>query len=70
MTKKFFDLYFFKSLLNTNNKIKELQKCDDRNDSKYTALYCQNQRNGRGRKGRKWKSQTGDLTCSFLETVL
>ena len=63
MVKKFFDLYFFRTLANTNDKIKEIQKF---NNNSYLALYCENQKNGRGRKGRIWESKKGDLTCSFL----
>ncbi len=63
MGKKFFDFYFFKNLRNTNDKIKEIQKI---NNNSYLALYCENQKYGRGRKGRIWESKKGDLTCSFL----
>ena len=59
----FFDLYFFKNLENSNDKIKEVVK---KNNNPNLALFCINQRNGRGRKGRVWKSKEGDLTCSIL----
>ncbi len=63
MGENFFDFYFFRNLTNTNDKIKEIQKI---NNNSYLALYCQNQKYGRGRKGRIWESKKGDLTCSFL----
>jgi len=63
MNKGFFDLYFFKNLANTNDKIKEVVK---NNDNSNLALLCLNQKKGRGRKGRVWKSKEGDLTCSIL----
>ena len=59
----FFDLYFFKNLENSNDKIKEVVK---NNDNTNLALLCLNQKKGRGRKGRVWKSKEGDLTCSIL----
>ena len=63
MDTRFFDLYFFKNLENSNDKIKEVVK---NNDNKNLALLCLNQKKGRGRKGRVWKSKEGDLTCSIL----
>ena len=63
MVEKFFDLYFFKSLNNTNDKIKEINITRQTNN---IALYSLNQKTGRGRKGRFWLSQKGDLTCSIL----
>lgn len=60
---KFYDLYFFKNLENSNDKIKELGK---NNNNSSLALFCTHQKNGRGRKGRIWKSKKGDLTCSIL----
>ncbi len=63
MDSGFFDLYFFKNLENSNDKIKEVVK---KNDNTNLALLCLNQMKGRGRKGRVWKSKEGDLTCSIL----
>ena len=63
MGKEFFDLYFFKNLENSNDKIKEFVKNSYSSD---LALFCINQNKGRGRKGRVWKSKEGDLTCSIL----
>ena len=63
MDNEFFDLYFFKNIENSNDKIKEVFK---KNDNSRLALFCINQKRGRGRKGRVWKSKVGDLTCSIL----
>ena len=63
MDNGFFDLYFFKNIENSNDKIKEVYK---KNDNSRLALFCVNQKKGRGRKGRVWKSEVGDLTCSIL----
>ena len=63
MARGFFDLYFFKNIENSNDKIKEVFK---NNDKSNLALFCINQKKGRGRKGRVWKSKEGDLTCSIL----
>ena len=63
MDNGFFDLYFFKNIENSNDKIKEVFK---KNDNSRLALFCINQKRGRGRKGRVWKSKVGDLTCSIL----
>ena len=63
MSKEFFDLYFFKNLQNSNDKIREVVK---NSCSSNLALLCINQKKGRGRKGRVWKSKKGDLTCSIL----
>ena len=63
MDNGFFDLYFFKNIENSNDKIKEVLK---KNDNSRLALFCVNQKKGRGRKGRIWKSKVGDLTCSIL----
>ena len=63
MSKEFFDLFFFKNLENSNDKIKEVVK---NGCSPNLALFCINQKKGRGRKGRVWKSKVGDLTCSIL----
>ena len=63
MDNEFFDLYFFKNIENSNDKIKEVFK---KSDNSRLALFCINQKKGRGRKGRVWKSKVGDLTCSIL----
>ena len=62
--KNFFNYYFYKSLNNTNDEIKRLNK---NNLSKSNlAIFSLEQKNGRGRSGNLWKSSNGDLTCSFL----
>ena len=62
--KNFFNYYFYKSLNNTNDEIKKLNK---NNSSKSNlAIFSLEQKNGRGRSGNLWKSSNGDLTCSFL----
>ena len=59
----FFDLYFYKSINSTNNKLKEIRLANpDRNISLFSLL----QSNGKGRSGKVWMSRKGDLTCSFL----
>ena len=59
----FFDLYFYKSINNTNDKLKEIRLVNpDRN----IALFSADQIKGKGRSGRIWISNEGDLTCSFL----
>jgi BirA family biotin operon repressor/biotin-[acetyl-CoA-carboxylase] ligase len=59
----FFDLYFYKSINNTNDKLKEIRLVNpDRN----IALFSAEQIKGKGRSGRVWISNEGDLTCSFL----
>lgn len=59
----FFDLYFYKSINNTNDKLKEIRLVNpDRN----IALFSADQIKGKGRSGRVWLSNKGDLTCSFL----
>ena len=63
MDNGFFDLYFFKNIENSNDKIKEVIK---KTDNSRLALFCINQKKGRGRKGRIWNSKIGDLTCSIL----
>ena len=61
--KHFFDLYFYKSINNTNEKLKEIRLVNpDRNIS----LFSLHQNNGKGRSGKVWISRKGDLTCSFL----
>lgn len=63
MGEGFFDFFFFKSLENSNDKIKQVAES---NYDSNLALFCINQKKGRGRKGRVWKSKKGDLTCSVL----
>lgn len=63
MIERYFDLYFFKSLLNTNDKVKEILKLQNKN--KNIALFSVKQEKGKGRKNREWISKEGDLTCSF-----
>jgi len=61
--KNSFDLYFYKSINNTNDKLKELRLV---NPNQNIALFSADQRNGKGRSGKIWLSSEGDLTCSFL----
>ena len=58
-----FDLYFYKSINNTNEKLKELRLV---NPNQNIALFSADQSNGKGRAGKVWISRKGDLTCSFL----
>ena len=65
MKKRIFNLYFYKSLANTNNEIKRLDK--EENFSRINlGLFSLNQKFGKGRSGNIWISKKGDLTCSFL----
>ena len=59
----FFDLYFYKSINNTNDKLKEIRLV---NPNRNIALFSAEQIKGKGRSGRVWISNEGDLTCSFL----
>ena len=61
--KNFFELFFYKSVNSTNDKLKELKSI---NDKKNIALFSKTQQKGRGRSSNTWFSQDGDLTCSFL----
>jgi BirA family biotin operon repressor/biotin-[acetyl-CoA-carboxylase] ligase len=62
MNENFFDYYFYKSLENTNDKIKKINLSKKKN----LALFTNVQKKGRGRNGKIWVSYEGDLTCSFL----
>ena len=64
MVKKYFDYYFYRSLENTNDKIKDLSVTENKKSN--LALFSHEQKKGRGRKNRLWISEKGDLTCSFL----
>ena len=64
MVKKYFDYYFYRSLENTNDKIKDLSVTENKKSN--LALFSYEQKKGRGRKNRLWISEKGDLTCSFL----
>ena len=59
----FFDLYFYKSTYNTNEKLKEIRLV---NPNRNISLFSSHQINGKGRSGKVWMSRKGDLTCSFL----
>ena len=65
MRQKNLNFYFFKSLKNTNDKIKHLNLTDNPNKSNL-ALFTDLQTTGRGRANNIWISSKGDLTCSFL----
>ena len=58
----FFDLYFYKSIKNTNDKLKEIRLV---NPNRNISLFSAYQSNGKGRSGKVWLSGKGDLTCSF-----
>ncbi len=58
----FFDFFIYKTLNNTNNEAKKIYKYQKRN----LAIFTLKQILGRGRLNRKWISNKGDLTCSFL----
>ena len=59
----FFDLYFYKSINNTNDKLKEIKFL---NPNRNISLFSAYQSIGKGRSGKVWLSGNGDLTCSFL----
>ena len=59
----FFDLYFYKSINNTNDKLKEIKLL---NPNRNISLFSAYQSIGKGRSGKVWLSGNGDLTCSFL----
>ena len=59
----FFDLYFYKSIKNTNDKLKEIRLV---NPNRNISLFSAHQSFGKGRSGKIWLSGKGDLTCSFL----
>ena len=63
MNNVYFDHFFYKSLNNTNDTTKKIY---DLKKSKNIALLALLQKNGRGRTSKKWISEEGDLTCSFL----
>ena len=58
-----FDLYFYKSIKNTNDKLKEIRLV---NPNRNISLFSEYQSTGKGRSGKVWLSGKGDLTCSFL----
>jgi|TARA_B100000287_G_scaffold405115_1_gene428425 BirA family biotin operon repressor/biotin-[acetyl-CoA-carboxylase] ligase len=58
----FFNFFFYKILKNTNIKAKNIYNKKKTN----IAIYTIKQTLGRGRLNRKWISNEGDLTCSFL----
>ena len=58
-----FDLYFYKSINNTNDKLKEIRLA---NPNRNISLFSAYQNIGKGRTGKVWLSTKGDLTCSFL----
>tara|TARA_Y100000589_G_scaffold275499_1_gene269629 strand:- start:3003 stop:3731 length:729 start_codon:yes stop_codon:yes gene_type:complete len=61
----FFNYYFFKEVVNTNDKIRTINL--NENPKKFNlALYSVEQSKGRGRGSNVWKSSKGDFTSSFL----
>ena len=58
----FFNFFFYKILKNTNIKAKNIYNKKKTN----IAIFTIKQTLGRGRLNRKWISNEGDLTCSFL----
>tara|TARA_B100000963_G_scaffold359585_1_gene387309 strand:- start:937 stop:1659 length:723 start_codon:yes stop_codon:yes gene_type:complete len=64
MVNRYFDYYFYRSLENTNDKIKDLSVSVSTKSN--LALFSLEQIKGRGRQNRTWVSKKGDLTCSFL----
>ena len=63
MTNFYFDHFFYKSLINTNDTAKKIYESKK---SENIALLTLLQKSGRGRIDKKWISKKGDLTCSFL----
>ncbi|MBD74737.1 MAG: biotin--[acetyl-CoA-carboxylase] ligase [Rickettsiales bacterium] len=57
-------LIFEKYVSSTNDRIKEIKLEKKKNGS--FGLLSEKQLNGKGRKGNKWFSTNGDLTCSIL----
>ena len=57
-------LIFEKYVSSTNDRIKEIKLEKKKNGS--FGLLSEKQLNGKGRKGNKWFSTSGDLTCSIL----
>ena len=57
-------LIFEKYVSSTNDRIKEIKLEKKKNGS--FGLLSEKQLNGKGRKGNKWLSTNGDLTCSIL----
>jgi len=57
-------LIFEKYVSSTNDRIKEIKLEKNKNGS--FGLISEKQLNGKGRKGNKWLSTNGDLTCSIL----
>ena len=63
MTNFYLDHFFYKSLENTNDTTKKIYESKK---SQNIALLTLLQKCGRGRTSKKWISEEGDLTCSFL----
>ena len=63
MTNFYLDHFFYKSLENTNDTTKKIYESKK---SQNIALLALLQKCGRGRTSKKWISEEGDLTCSFL----
>ena len=57
-----FKFYFFKTISSTNDKAKELAKEGKSN----IVVVAENQLEGRGRFGRKWRSEAGGLYMTIL----
>ena len=61
----FFNYYFYKEIINTNDKIKKINLNENPKKSNL-ALFSEKQSKGRGRGSNVWISSKGDLTSSFL----
>ncbi len=60
-----FNYYFFKEVINTNDKIKKIN-LNENPEKLNLALFSEKQSEGRGRGSNVWISSKGDLTSSFL----
>ena len=61
----FFNYYFYKEVVNTNDKIKRIN-LNENPEKSNLALFSEKQSKGRGRGSNVWISSKGDFTSSFL----